>query len=420
MGKPRMCPKCKFKGDAYHELFKDVKRGQLCNDCNKNFRKCGRCAYIGSCTDEEFIKADGDYGLVCIECRKVKRDDDRKYKKRKFEEDPIGYRNHLNKLSNNLYKKSMKNDEYREKRQAYTKKWRLQHPEYKSTDNYIISKYERRAKENNIEMSISNDEIIDLTKGGHTCHYCNEIDIRGYCGIDRVDPNIGYVLDNCVSSCSMCNYMKYTLQFEYFISYCGHIGMNNNLCEAPLIYERMENWTGGSYDTYKNRALKNNKEFSLSKKVFCDLKNENCYICGRKNSSVHTNGIDRVDNNKGYTIENSKACCGRCNYMKKKYTLEDFLEKCVLIYENWKKYIELYVDEDDLHEDDLHEDDLHEDDLHEDELHEDELHVDYDEFQKLHADAEELHVDELEELHVDELEELHTDDDLQENNVKII
>lgn len=38
-----------------------------------------------------------------------------------------------------------------------------------------------------------------------------------YNGIDRLNPNIGYQKDNCVSCCTICNYMKHTLQKEDFL-----------------------------------------------------------------------------------------------------------------------------------------------------------------------------------------------------------
>ena len=66
------------------------------------------------------------------------------------------------------------------------------------------------------------------------CYYCGEepreasrelIIKRGdthqptirYNGIDRIDPNIGYQVDNCVPCCPTCNYMKHTLQKEDFL-----------------------------------------------------------------------------------------------------------------------------------------------------------------------------------------------------------
>jgi hypothetical protein len=40
------------------------------------------------------------------------------------------------------------------------------------------------------------------------------------------------------------------------------------------------------------------------------------------------NGIDRVDNNKGYTIENCVPCCTAVNYAKLDMSYSDFIQLC--------------------------------------------------------------------------------------------
>lgn len=37
------------------------------------------------------------------------------------------------------------------------------------------------------------------------------------------------------------------------------------------------------------------------------------------------NGIDRIDNAKGYTIENSVTCCKRCNFAKRNMSYDEFI-----------------------------------------------------------------------------------------------
>jgi 5-methylcytosine-specific restriction endonuclease McrA len=38
------------------------------------------------------------------------------------------------------------------------------------------------------------------------------------------------------------------------------------------------------------------------------------------------NGIDRIDSNKGYTMDNCVSCCWTCNRMKGNMTQQNFLE----------------------------------------------------------------------------------------------
>ena len=44
-------------------------------------------------------------------------------------------------------------------------------------------------------------------------------------------------------------------------------------------------------------------------------------------SPVRINGIDRINSDKGYTIDNCVPCCAQCNHMKLDYTTEEFLTK---------------------------------------------------------------------------------------------
>lgn len=97
------------------------------------------------------------------------------------------------------------------------------------------------------------------------------------------------------------------------------------------------------YKRYKIQATKRGIDFSLTNsEVGCLFKNV-CHYCGTSPSNICIrpgksfgsftyNGIDRVDNNKGYTIENCVACCKRCNYSKSNYTKDDFLNWISSVY----------------------------------------------------------------------------------------
>src|SRR5688572_13700167 len=81
------------------------------------------------------------------------------------------------------------------------------------------------------------------------------------------------------------------------------------------------------------RKGKHYKAFNeLTYPYFKKLTQENCYYCGQIDKY---NGIDRVDNNEGYSYWNSRACCSRCNRMKSKMTLDEFLEQVRKIHDNW-------------------------------------------------------------------------------------
>ncbi len=83
--------------------------------------------------------------------------------------------------------------------------------------------------------------------------------------------------------------------------------------------------------------------FELDKETFRKITSSNCYYCGIEPSQfakVNTkhystdgttwsryiyNGVDRLNNDIGYTVENSVACCKNCNIAKRTLTVEEFL-----------------------------------------------------------------------------------------------
>jgi len=100
-----------------------------------------------------------------------------------------------------------------------------------------VSNYKSNAKIRNINWELTYDEAIKLLKSN--CHYCgrkpnhqynlyngrrkylNNIDkyeIK-YSGIDRINSNLGYVKNNVVSCCIICNLGKNNLEYDEFISW---------------------------------------------------------------------------------------------------------------------------------------------------------------------------------------------------------
>jgi len=101
----------------------------------------------------------------------------------------------------------------------------------------------------------------------------------------------------------------------------------------------------------KIRAKDSNLEFNLNKEEVLELlkkQNYKCKISGiniklAKTLKEHKNrgttaSIDRIDSNKGYTIDNIQWVHKDINIMKNKHSLEYFLYLCRSIYEeNFKK-----------------------------------------------------------------------------------
>ena len=85
--------------------------------------------------------------------------------------------------------------------------------------------YTRNSKRRNIEFSLTFEEFEELTK--QKCYYCNSYSVgKDYCGIDRIDSNIGYELCNCVSCCKNCNLAKNDLTYEEFKEFITKVFKN--------------------------------------------------------------------------------------------------------------------------------------------------------------------------------------------------
>jgi hypothetical protein len=92
------------------------------------------------------------------------------------------------------------------------------------------------------------------------------------------------------------------------------------------------------FNHYRNMAQKREILFKLTKEEFFRLTRGNCFYCGCEpaqvikvpsgNGTYVYNGVDRIDNSKGYTIENCVSCCGTHNLMKLDTSSEQFIAAC--------------------------------------------------------------------------------------------
>ncbi len=79
--------------------------------------------------------------------------------------------------------------------------------------------YKRGAERRGYVFELTLKDFIDLWN--KPCSYCNA-SIKGI-GIDRKDNHIGYTIDNILSCCTTCNFMKGKLTNDEFISKCVEI-----------------------------------------------------------------------------------------------------------------------------------------------------------------------------------------------------
>lgn len=109
----------------------------------------------------------------------------------------------------------------------------LRLPEGEASFNDVYDTYKCNAKKGKRDFLLTKIEARELFEGN--CLYCGQcpstlrISKKGYKsgflynGIDRVVNEVGYVIGNCVSCCSICNHMKHVLSEKVFLEHISKI-----------------------------------------------------------------------------------------------------------------------------------------------------------------------------------------------------
>lgn len=248
-------------------------------------------------------------------------------------------------LNSRAKKISNEDVDYWEVSATGAKTWRDNNPDkvqasYKKQKNdpsRRLSSLKKEAFKKGIEWLLSDEEAIEMISS--LCHYCNEKNKESCNSIDRKNSKEDYSVENCVPCCTMCNFMKNTLEYNHFLVIIEHICAFNELHpDAQLNYNIIPNIISGTYLQFRNKAILRNKDFFLLEDEFNKIINNCCYICGKKNiianKLIHRNGIDRFDNNIGYIMGNCRSCCGTCNIIKNDFMYELLFDKILKIYLN--------------------------------------------------------------------------------------
>lgn len=136
---------------------------------------------------------------------------------------------------------------------------------------------------------------------------------------------VGNIINNTRFACKSCtaSYVSAKRNHKY-----EHFGYKNRL-----------------FKEYKKGAKKRNLSFNIEFKLFNNLITTNCEYCGEKPiekpnkqymvktiKPLKVNGIDRIDPNIGYEIDNVVTCCSKCNYAKHMMSKDDFFSWIKKVY----------------------------------------------------------------------------------------
>ena len=175
------------------------------------------------------------------------------------------------------------------------------------------------ADDRDYEWAIDDDDAKSMVRG--PCFYCGIKAVDSAHGLDRMDNARGYTTDNTVGCCGECNMMKKCLDARTFVDRCLHLrGLENHAALWP-------DTNPGSFSVYRSAAKRSQRAFELTKEKYDNLINKPCVFCRREITATNTSGIDRIDNGLGYVDGNMQSCCGECNFMRGRMTVEAFREK---------------------------------------------------------------------------------------------
>jgi hypothetical protein len=150
---------------------------------------------------------------------------------------------------------------------------------------------------------------------------------------DRIENRTQYFF-NCRCDCGTERSMRLGGMQQGNTVSCGCYGKENRAAiNSGNTYRRLptgENAKNSLFKNYKDQAAQRGVLFDLTRDEFVQLTEQPCYYCGcaprhikkpnHSNGSHTYNGVDRVDNSKGYTTDNCVPACRPCNSAKNAVT----------------------------------------------------------------------------------------------------
>lgn len=107
-------------------------------------------------------------------------------------------------------------------RKLYPEKVKSRLLKYRSTIQGKFKQTANSAKSRGLSFSLTFTQFETIIN--QPCSYCGD---KYNIGIDRIDNNIGYLIDNCCACCLPCNMMKKTLPKDLFLSHIKKIANYN-------------------------------------------------------------------------------------------------------------------------------------------------------------------------------------------------
>lgn len=148
-----------------------------------------------------------------------------------------------------------------------------------------------------------------------------------FCGDDPGVIGMVYERRAGVSLCGICGAGWHYYGKDYVTLMCN-VGGHWLYGRPPVTEGLRRNYYSHSYELYKEGAKKRAIAFKLTKAEFSRLARQPCSYCGRNDRAM---GLDRLDNECGYSVGNCISCCVSCNRLKMHFDARIFVRKAMQI-----------------------------------------------------------------------------------------
>ena len=156
--------------------------------------------------------------------------------------------------------------------------------------------------------------------------------IRQYYVKNKTNLKVDYICD-CGNE--TCNKVFGKVKTQTMCLNCSKTNAHKKLPNGEASFNSV-------YNSYLRNSKRRNLEFTLTKEQMKMLTKQKCFYCGESPSLISRptaksggyvyNGVDRKNNNLGYTLDNTVSCCKRCNNAKWDLSTGDFLSHIEKLY----------------------------------------------------------------------------------------
>mmetsp|Transcript_15155 Transcript_15155/g.60896 ORF Transcript_15155/g.60896 Transcript_15155/m.60896 type:complete len:453 (+) Transcript_15155:153-1511(+) len=210
-----------------------------------------------------------------------------------------------------------------------------------------LKSYKRLAKDAGVPFALTDGQALALMRD--PCVGCGVAGGLDGNGISRLRDWSGYSDErrreatksfmgpfsevNCVAACATCNRMKGYRSIASFVEAARTVATHRTEDDFGRYPRRFrDNVSKRSRSSYITKSSTHTKTHALTNERFNAIVAAPCYYCGKPPSKTHHNGLDRLDSDdRVYTEANVVSCCGDCNIMKYKHSVDFFVGHCVKV-----------------------------------------------------------------------------------------